>query len=104
MTTDPKRNLSQRTIGQLEVVRNEGIQQPGKADRTALPLCSSATNPSSDRTCGHHTSSLFLTSSSSSDVVETGKSSEAVVAVVVVGVRYLRRTLGLDDAAVFTVH
>ena len=41
-----------------------------------------------------------LTSSSSSDVVETGKSSEAVVAVVVVGVRYLRRTLGLDVAAI----
>ena len=29
--------------------------------------------------------------------METGKSSEAVVAVVVVGVRYLSRTLGLDD-------
>ena len=29
--------------------------------------------------------------------METGKSSEAVVAVVVVGVRYLSRTRGLDD-------
>ena len=45
--SDQKRILSR---GKLEVARNGAVQQARKADRAALPLRSSVTKSSSDRT------------------------------------------------------